>query len=58
MTLHDFVYLLLPNGKLVEVSEDVYQARPALRLFLRGNPETVQQRVEQFPVPVTAFPKK
>ena len=58
VTLHDFVYLLLPNGKLVEVSKDVYQARPALRLFLRGHQETVQQRAEQFTVPVTALPKK
>ena len=58
VALHDFVFLLLPNGKLVEVSKDVYQARPALRLFLRGHQETVQQRAEQFTVPVTALPKK
>jgi hypothetical protein len=58
VTLHDFVYLLLPNGKLLEVTQDAYQAKPALRLFLRGNPETVQQRVQQFTVPVTAYPKQ
>ena len=56
VTLHDFVYLLLRNGKIVEVTQDAYWQKPALRLFLSGNPETVQQRVQQFTVP--AYPAK
>jgi hypothetical protein len=51
VTVHPFVYLLLRNGELVEVSEDAYWKHPAMRAFLRGNPETVQQRVRDFTVP-------
>jgi len=51
VTTHDFVYLLLRNGKLVEVSQDLYMAKPALRVFLSGMVETVQPRVEQFTIP-------
>jgi hypothetical protein len=50
VTLHSFVYLLLRNGALVEVSEDAYWKHPALRTFLSGNPETAQQRVKEFTV--------
>ncbi len=50
VALHDFVYLLLRNGALVEVSQDAYWNHPAMRVFLRGNPETVQQRVNEFTV--------
>lgn len=49
-TLHDFVYLLLHNGAVVQVSQDAYWSHPAMRAFLRGNPETVQQRVKEFTV--------
>jgi len=54
VTLHDFVYLLLRNGKLLEVSQEDYWKRPVLRDFLSGEAPTVQQRVEQFTVP--AYP--
>ena len=54
VTLHDFVYLLLRNGKIVEVALDVYWQKPALRVFLSGVAETVQPR--QFTVP--AHPAK
>ena len=50
VTMHDFVYLLLRNGKLVEVSQEVYWQRPALRAFLSGMTQTVQPRPEQFTV--------
>ncbi len=56
VTLHDFVYLLLRNGTLIQVSQEDYWKRPALRVFLRGNIETVHQRLEQFTVP--AHPAK
>jgi hypothetical protein len=51
VTLHDFVYLLLRDGKLVEVSQDLYWQKPALRVFLSGRPETIQRRLEQYTVP-------
>jgi hypothetical protein len=51
VTLHDFVYLLLRNGRLIEVSQDDYWKRPALRAFLSGGAPTVQQRLEEFTVP-------
>jgi hypothetical protein len=50
VTLHDFVYLLLRNGRLVEISQDVYRERPALRTFLSGRPPVVQSRAEEFTV--------
>jgi len=50
VTLHGFVYLLLPNRKLIEVTQDVYRERPALRLFLSGIVEAVQPRPQQFTV--------
>jgi len=51
-TLHDFVYLLLRNGAVVQVSQEAYWSQPAMRAFLRGNPETVEQRVKEFTVAV------
>ncbi len=44
VTPHDFVYLLLQTGRLIEVSREAYQERPALRVFLNGRSETVQRR--------------
>jgi hypothetical protein len=54
VTLHDFVYLLLRNGRLVEVSQEDYWRRPVLRVFLSGEVPTVQQRLDQYTVP--AYP--
>ncbi len=54
VTMHDFVYLLLRDGKLVEVSQDLYRQKPALRVFLSGQPETIQRRLEQYTVPAHA----
>ena len=56
VSMHDFVYLLLRNGRLVEVTQEVYWQKPALRVFLSGVAETVQPRVQDFTVP--AYPKK
>jgi hypothetical protein len=50
VTLHDFVYLLLRNGKLIEVSQEGYWAKPALRVFLSGNTQAIQQRPKQYTV--------
>jgi hypothetical protein len=49
-TVHDFVYLLLHSGAVVEVSQEAYWSHPGMRAFLRGNPETVTQRVKEFTV--------
>src|ERR1035438_3223637 len=51
VTMHDYVYLLLRNGLLIKVSQDLYQQKPALREFLSGRPETVQRRLQEFTVP-------
>jgi hypothetical protein len=51
VTLQKFVYLLLRNGKLIQVSQEDYWKRPVLRTFLSGGAPTVQQRLEQFTVP-------
>ena len=51
VTLHDFVYLLLRNGRLVEVSQEDYWKRPVLRALLSGVAQTVQPRPEEFTVP-------
>jgi hypothetical protein len=51
VTMHDFVYLLLHNGKLIEVSQEDYRERPALRMFLSGIPLAVQPRPTQFTIP-------
>ena len=52
-TLHDFVYLLLRNGQIFQVSQEIYWKYPAMRAFLRGNPETVEQRVKAFTIPAS-----
>ena len=46
VTQHEFVYLLIPPGRLIEVSQDVYWAKPALRVFLSGATQTVQRRAQ------------
>ena len=51
VTLQSFVYLLLRNGKLIQVSQEDYWKRPVLRTLLSGGVPTVQQRLEQFTVP-------
>jgi hypothetical protein len=50
VTTHDFVYLLLRDGRLVEVSQDLYWSKPALRQFLSGRPETIQRRLQDYTV--------
>jgi hypothetical protein len=48
---HDFVYLRLKDGKLIEVSQEFYQSKPALRVFLSGGGgETVKMRPQQLAV--------
>jgi hypothetical protein len=54
VTKHDYVYLLIPPGRLIEVSQDVYWAKPALRVFLSGATQTVQRRPQAVPVSALA----
>jgi len=56
VTKHEFVYLMLPTGRLIEVSQDVYWARPALRVYLSGVTQTVQRRQQGMPVSAPAAP--
>jgi len=48
--LHDFVYLLLRTGAMVQVSQEVYWQRPALRVFLSGMTQTMERRPQNFTV--------
>jgi hypothetical protein len=52
VTLNDFVYLLLRNGALIQVSQKDYWEKPALRVFLSGHPQTVQERLKESTVSV------
>ena len=54
VTMHDFVYLLLGNGRIIEIAQEAYWKKPALRVFLQGNSPTVEERLKQFTVPVSA----
>jgi hypothetical protein len=56
VTLHDYVYLLLRNGQMVQVSQEVYWKKPALRVFLSGNEQAMQKRPPVFTVP--AYPNR
>jgi hypothetical protein len=51
VTLHDFVYLLLRNGSLVEISQEDYWTKPALRVFLSGRTPSIQPRLQQYTIP-------
>jgi len=51
VTLHDFVYLLLHNGNLIEISQDDYWKKPALRVFLSGRAPAIQPRLQQYTIP-------
>ena len=44
VTMHDFIYLLLLNGEIIQVSQEAFLKRPELRIFLAGNTQTIQQR--------------
>ncbi len=48
--LEEFVYLRMPNGSLLKVSQEAYTRKPALRVFLSGGSEALQQRI---PAPVS-----
>ena len=50
VTLHDYVYLLLRNGAIIQISQEDYWKKPALRVFLTST-RIIQQRPEQFTVP-------
>ncbi len=43
-TLHEFVYLRLPDGAMVKVAQEAYLRKPSLRMFLSGPPTTLQAR--------------
>jgi len=54
VTKHEFVYLLIPPGRLIEVSPDIYWAKPALRVYLSGGTQAVQRRTQTVPVSALA----
>ena len=44
LTTQPFVYLRMQNGALLRVSQEAYNKKPALRMFLSGGAETLQRR--------------
>lgn len=42
--LFEFVYLKVPTGALLKVSQEAYLLKPSLRMYLSGGSETLQQR--------------
>ena len=44
--LHEYVYLRMHSGSLLQVSQDAYWKKPSLRMFLSGGTEVLQQRVQ------------
>ena len=48
VTVYDFVYLLLRNGAIVQISQEDYRKKPALRIFLTSTVQTIQKRPDQF----------
>ena len=52
VTLNENVYLLLHNGALIQVSQQDYWAKPALRVFLSGGAtQVIQQRPKHLTIP-------
>jgi hypothetical protein len=43
--VYEFVYLRVAGGSILKVSQEAYNAKPALRRFLSGGTETLQTRV-------------
>ena len=44
VSTHEFIYLRMRDGSILKVSQEAYLRKPALRAFLSGGPETLQQR--------------
>ena len=45
VTLHEFVYLRMRSGKMVQISQADYWKKPALRAYLSGGSLGLQERV-------------
>jgi hypothetical protein len=59
VTMHDFVYLKVRTGALVQVSQEDYWKKPALRMFLSGGVQKLEVRPARTPLkaePVAAAP--
>ena len=44
LVTQSFVYLRMPTGAIVRVSQEAYVKKPSLRLFLSGGTETLKRR--------------
>ena len=44
VTMRDFVYLRVRNGSILQVSQDAYWKKPALRMYLSGGSEVLERR--------------
>ena len=45
----NFVYLRLPNGAILRVSQEAYSRKPSLRMFLSGGSEALKRRAPRLP---------
>lgn len=45
VTPQEFVYLRMPAGGIVRVSQQAYASKPSLRMFLSGGTETLERRM-------------
>ena len=50
ITLHDFVYLRLSNGAILQVAQDAFWKKPVLRVFLSGGAAPLETQPAQFTV--------
>ena len=48
-----FVYLRMPNGALLRVSQEAFSKKPSLRIFLSGGSETLKRRTPRLPQATT-----
>jgi hypothetical protein len=51
-----FIYLRMPNGAILRVSQEAYNKQPALRVFLSGGSERLQRRTPR-PGAATSLPE-
>ncbi len=48
-----FVYLRMRNGAIVRVTQEAYNKKPSLRVFLSGGSETLKRRQPKLPMPAS-----
>jgi len=57
VTMHEFIYLRVKSGNLIQVSQEDYWKKPSLRMFLSGPSETLQRCPERTALKATPPPE-